>query len=314
MRVLVTGGAGFIGSVLVRASLEAGDSVRVLDDFSTGRRENLRTVRADVEILEGTIVDPATVLEAARGCDAVFHLAALASVSQSVEDPVRSHAVNATGTLNVLEAARKIGVRRVVYASSCSVYGDAAKPPIAETAPTRPVSPYALQKLVGELYLQRYHALYGLPGVALRFFNVYGPGQDPRSPYAAVIPRFVSALVKGETPILFGDGEQVRDFVFVRDVAAACRVALEASGSVCGRTFNVGSGAGVSMRSLLASIGRILGCEEVRPEVGPARPGDVRESVADVCAAAEDLGWRGTTPLDRGLAEVANACAGTGSS
>ncbi len=313
MRVLVTGGAGFIGSVLVRASLEAGDSVRVLDDFSTGRRENLSTVRADVEILEGTIVDPGTVVDAARGCDAVFHLAALASVSQSVEDPVRSHAVNATGTLNVLEAAREIGVRRVVYASSCAVYGDAAKPPIAETAPTLPVSPYALQKLVGELYLQRYHALYGLPGVGLRLFNVYGPGQDPRSPYAAVIPRFVSALVKGEIPILHGDGEQVRDFVFVRDVVLAFRAALGASGSVCGRIFNVGSGAGVSMRSLLDRIGRIVGCDEIRPDSGPPRPGDVRESVADVRAATDELGWRATTPLDRGLAEVADACVATGS-
>jgi nucleoside-diphosphate-sugar epimerase len=312
VRVLVTGGAGFIGSNLVRACLEDGESVRVLDDFSTGRRENLSAIREDVEIVEGSVVDLAAVREAVRGCDVVFHLAALPSVPLSVEDPVRTHAVNATGTLHVLEAAREIGVDRVVYASSCSVYGDRPKPPISESAPAQPVSPYALQKRVGELYLQRFHELYAVPGVGLRFFNVYGPDQDPRSPYAAVIPRFVSAVAKGETPVVFGDGAQVRDFVFVRDVAAACRTAAAAPEQASGQLFNVASGEGVSMLDLLERVCRTLGREDVHADHGPPRAGDVRESVGDVRLTAERLGWRAMTPLDRGLSEVSDALVGKG--
>jgi UDP-glucose 4-epimerase len=312
VRVLVTGGAGFIGSNLVRACLEDGESVRVLDDFSTGCRENLSSVCEEVEIVEGSVVDLAAVREAVRGCDVIFHLAALPSVPLSVEDPVRTHAVNATGTLHVLEAARDIGVSRVVYASSCSVYGDTPKPPISEAAPAQPVSPYALQKRVGELYLQRFHELYGVPGVALRFFNVYGPDQDPRSPYAAVIPRFVSAVAKGETPVIFGDGAQVRDFVFVRDVSAACRNAAAAPEEASGQLFNVASGEGVSMLDLLERVCHTLGREDVRAEHGPPRAGDVRESVGDVRLAAERLGWRARTPLDRGLSEVADVLVGKG--
>jgi UDP-glucose 4-epimerase len=312
VRVLVTGGAGFIGSNLVRACLEDGESVRVLDDFSTGCRENLSSVCEEVEIVEGSVVDLAAVREAVRGCDVIFHLAALPSVPLSVEDPVRTHAVNATGTLHVLEAARDIGVSRVVYASSCSVYGDTPKPPISEAGPAQPVSPYALQKRVGELYLQRFHELYGVPGVALRFFNVYGPDQDPRSPYAAVIPRFVSAVAKGETPVIFGDGAQVRDFVFVRDVSAACRNAAAAPEEASGQLFNVASGEGVSMLDLLARVCHTLGREDVRAEHGPPRAGDVRESVGDVRLAAERLGWRARTPLDRGLSEVADVLVGKG--
>ncbi len=314
MRVLVTGGGGFIGSHLVRACLEAGDAVRVLDDFSTGRRENLSAVRADVEVVEASVVDLGAVRQALRGCEVVYHLAALPSVPLSVEDPVRTHAVNATGTLHVLEAARELGVRRLVFASSCSVYGDGSAPPISETAPLLPVSPYALQKCVGELYLRRFHALYGVPAIGLRFFNVYGPNQDPRSPYAAVVPRFVSAVTKRERPVIFGDGEQVRDFVFVRDVAEACRAAAEAPDDASGEPFNVASGEGVSVLRLLEAVCRVLGREGVVPEHRPPRPGDVRESVGDVRAARAHLGWGATTPLERGLTEVAEALAGRAAS
>ena len=225
MRVLVTGGAGFIGSHLVRACLEAGDDVRVFDDFSTGKSENLRDVAREIEVVEASVVDRSALERAARGCEVVYHHAAIASVPRSVDDPVGTHAVNATGTLHALEAARCAGARRVVYASSSAVYGDDERLPKHEDMPARPRSPYALQKQSGESYCEQYARLYGLECVPLRYFNVFGPRQDPKSMYAGVIPLFVTALCAGARPRIFGDGLQSRDFVYVADVVAANRAA-----------------------------------------------------------------------------------------
>lgn len=307
MRVLVTGGAGFIGSHLVRACLEAGARVRVLDDFSTGRRDRLSGVAGEVEILEGSVADPEAVARATRGCEVVHHLAALPSVQLSVEDPVRTHVANATGTLAVLDAARKLGVRRVVYASSCSVYGNPARTPIAEDSSPAPLSPYALQKYVGELYAERFLGLYGLEVVTLRYFNVYGPGQDADSAYAAVVPRFVTALLKGEPPQIFGDGKQSRDFVYVKDVVAANLAAARAPSSVAGARLNVGTGAACSVSELLSTVARVLDRDGVRPEHRPARPGEARHAVADVTRAASVLAWKARTSLEAGIAATARA-------
>jgi UDP-glucose 4-epimerase len=310
VRVLVTGGAGFIGSHLVRGCLEAGDEVRVLDDFSTGRREKLSAVKEDVAVIEGTVTDLATVRRAAEGCGVIHHLAALPSVPLSVEDPVGTHHVNATGTLHVLEAARELGVHRVVYSSSCAVYGDSERLPASEDGPVSPLSPYALQKRIGELYAERFAGLYGLETVALRYFNVYGPGQDADSAYAAVIPRFLTAVSKGEPPRIHGDGRQSRDFVYVGDVVRANLAAAGAPSEVSGECFNVAGGTGITILDLLGAVGRALGHEGTEAEHVPPRQGDVRQSVADVGKARERLGWRATTSLEEGLGETARGLAG----
>ena len=309
MRVLVTGGAGFIGSNLVRGCLEADYEVRIIDDFSTGRRENLTGVREEVELIEGSVTDLETVREASESCEVVFHLAALPSVPLSVEDPTRTHGVNVTGTVNVLEAARKIGVRRVIFASSCAIYGEPERLPISEETPPRPLSPYALQKYVSEVYVSRYVELYGLEAVILRYFNVYGPNQDPASTYAAVIPRFLRAVAKGEPPSVYGDGAQSRDFVYVRDVVEANLAAARAPVGVSGERFNVGRGTPVTVLELLDAVARVLGREEASPEHQPPRPGDLRHSVADARRAAEQLGWHARTALELGLVETARALA-----
>jgi UDP-glucose 4-epimerase len=296
LRVLVTGGAGFIGSHLVRGSL---------DDFSTGSRENLSGVRESVEIVEGSVTEPDTLREVVSACEVVFHLAALPSVELSVEDPARTHLVNAMGTLHVLEAARHTGVRRVVCASSCAIYGNPKQLPVSEDTPPHPLSPYAVQKYVAELYASRFAELYGLEAVSLRYFNVYGPDQDPASPYAAVIPRFLRAVSKGERPVIFGDGCQTRDFVYVRDVVAANLAAASAPAAVSGKVFNVARGHQVTLLELLDAVARSLGRDAVRAEHGPPRPGDVRDSVADVRRAERELDWRAETPLEEGLAQTA---------
>jgi UDP-glucose 4-epimerase len=310
VRVLVTGGAGFIGSHLVRGCLEAGDEVRVLDDFSTGRREKLSSVQGDVTVIEGTVTDPATVRRAGEGCEVIHHLAALPSVPLSVEDPVGTHHVNATGTLHVLQAARELGVRRVVYSSSCAVYGDSERLPASEDDPVSPLSPYALQKRIGELYAERFASLYGLETVALRYFNVYGPSQDADSAYAAVVPRFLTAVSKGEPPRIHGDGRQSRDFVYVGDVVRANLAAAGGPSEVSGECFNIAGGTGITILELLEAIGRALGLEGIEAEHAPPRPGDVRQSVADVGKARERIGWRATTPLEEGLGETARGLAG----
>jgi UDP-N-acetylglucosamine/UDP-N-acetyl-alpha-D-glucosaminouronate 4-epimerase len=300
MKVLVTGGAGFIGSNLVRGLLARGDDVRVLDNFSTGRRENLDEL--DVELVEGELRSYERVHAAVRGCELVFHQGALGSVPRSVQDPLTTSAVNVEGTLNVLLAARDAGVRRVVCASSSSVYGAAPDLPKVETLPTLPISPYAVAKLAAEGYCRAFSQVYGLETVALRYFNVFGPRQDPNSQYSAVIPHFITAALQGKGVTIFGDGEQSRDFTYVDNVVEANLLAMKAS-DVSGQTYNIACGYRISLNDLVASIGRILG-RTIEPEYGPPRPGDVRHSMADITLAREQLGYEVGVSFDEGLAQT----------
>ncbi len=301
MRVLITGGAGFIGSRLVRACLEQGDDVRVLDDFSTGRMENLADLQDASEVVKGSLVDFETVQRSVSGREIVYHLGALPSAIQSVDEPVRTHAVNASGTVHVLEAARLGGVRRVVFASSCAIYGNCSTLPLSEELPPLPDSPYALQKLSGELYCQQFGRLHGLETVALRYFNVFGPRQDPRSLYAAVVPRFLTAVVRGNPPHIHGDGRQSRDFVHVDDAVAATRAAALAPPECAGETINVARGDRVTVLELLERVARAAGRDALAPVFEPARSGDVRHSQADISKAERLLGWRPRITLAEGL-------------
>ena len=304
MKVLVTGGAGFIGSTLVRALLERGDEVVVLDDLSTGRRENLEGLEGSIELHEGDVRDAAAVERAVAGCQAVSHQAAEVSVPRSVEDPVRCTQVNVTGTVVLLEAARRAGLRAFVLASSCAVYGDAGGgEPRGETDETRPLSPYAASKLAGEQFVSAAAALHGLGALSLRYFNVYGARQDPSSPYAAVIPKLAEALRAGSEPVIFGDGGQTRDFVHVDDVVRANLAALAAPPEAAGRVFNVGTGCSTDLLSLADAIGRRLGCDR-QPRHEPERVGDLRHSRARVELAERVLGFRASLDLEAGLART----------
>jgi UDP-glucose 4-epimerase len=296
---LVTGGAGFIGSHLVEALAAAGRPVRVLDDFSTGQRDNLAHVRPAPEVQDGDVGDPAAVERAVAGAGVVFHLAALASVQKSVEDPAATHRVCATGSLNVLDAARRAGVRRVVYAASASAYGIPEGEVQTEDDPVRPLSPYAAAKLTGEQYAHAFTACYGLETVSLRFFNIFGPRQRADSPYSGVIALFVHALLEGRTPRVFGDGLQTRDFTYVANVVQALRKAAEVPG-VAGRVYNVGTGRGTSLLDLLAVLNRLLGTDR-KPEHGPSRAGDIRHSRADISRARRELGYEPDVSLEEGL-------------
>jgi nucleoside-diphosphate-sugar epimerase len=298
----VTGGAGFIGGHVVEHLLAAGWEVRVLDDLSTGRAENLAGVRDCVELIRGDVRDPAAVARALAGAEVVFHQAAIPSVPRSVEEPIRTNDVNVAGTLQVLEGARRAGVRRVVYAASSSAYGDTPVLPKVETLPATPLSPYALQKYAGEIYCHQYTVLHGLETVALRYFNIYGPRQDPESEYAAVIPRFVRAALSGERPTVYGDGEQTRDFTFVGDAARANLLAADAERAP-GAVINVASGRRTSLNQLWAGIRRTLG-STLEPHHAPPRPGDVRDSLADLGRARELLGYEPAVSLDEGLRET----------
>jgi UDP-glucose 4-epimerase len=301
MRVLVTGGAGFIGSHLVEELLQRGDSVRVLDDFSTGRRENLKPWQNDLEILEADLRDPAQVRLAVTGMDRVFHLAAFISVPQSMLDPETCFAVNVGGTVGLLEASRKAGVQKVVLASSTAVYGDTDVFPTTEETPLQPLSPYAVSKQVNELYARLYTQTFNLPVVALRFFNVYGPRQRPDSPYAAAIPIFVNLLVAGQTITIFGDGRQSRDFIFVKDVVHANLLA--ANSEAAGEAYNICSGHETTMLDLLEELS---GLSLRQPEVrfSAPRPGDIFRSVGSPLKAREAFGFKAQTSLVDGLAET----------
>lgn len=299
MKALVTGGAGFIGSHIVTRLLSLGHGVRVLDNFATGRRENLVEVKARIELVEGDICDFDTVRHAVDGMTWVFHQAALPSVARSVEDPLLTNAVNVAGTLNVLVAARDGGVRRVVYAASSSAYGDTPTLPKVETMPASPLSPYALQKYAGEQYCQMFTRLYGLEAVALRYFNVFGPRQDPASYYAAVIPKFISMLVRGEPPTVHGDGEQSRDFTYIDNVIDANLLAAE-SAMAAGQVINVACGDRITLNHLLDRLRAILNVD-VHALHGPPRPGDVRHSLADIGKAEKLLGYKPRVDLDEGL-------------
>jgi nucleoside-diphosphate-sugar epimerase len=299
---LVTGGAGFIGSHLVDALLAASWAVRVLDDFSSGREENLAHSKGRVELVPGDLADPDTIGDAVRDVELVFHQGAVPSVPRSVAEPLRTHRVNVDGTLLLLDAARKAGVRRVVYAASSSAYGDTETLPKVETMPVNPRSPYALQKYAGEVYCRLYNELYGLETVALRYFNVFGPRQDPQSEYAAVVPRFISACLLRRAPTVYGDGEQTRDFTFVADVVRANLAAADAP-KAPGEVINVAGGRQISLNGLLASIQRVVG-SAITPRHDAARVGDVRHSLADLRRAGELLGWRPQVPLEEGLRQT----------
>lgn len=297
--VLVTGGAGFIGSHLVEALIRRGDRVRVFDNFSTGRRENVEHLLNDIELIEGDLRDFDAVRRAVAGVEVVFHQAALASVQRSVDDPMTTNAVNVTGTLHVLMAARDAGVQRVVFASSSSVYGDTPTLPKVETQAPQPLSPYAVSKLAGEQYCMAFSVVYGLPSIALRYFNVFGPRQDPHSEYAAVIPRFIDRMVRGLPPIIYGDGLQSRDFTYIENVVDANLAAAEAPAG-CSAVFNVGAGERTSLLDLAAQINHVLGCR-LTPEHHPPRAGDVRHSLASIEAIGHSLGYAPRVTLSEGL-------------
>ena len=299
MTVLVTGGGGFIGSHIVERLLNDGERVRVLDNFATGSRANLLPFMDDIELVEGDLQSYERAHTAVRGCDAVFHQAALPSVPRSVQDPLTSNASNVIGTLNVLLAARDEGVRRVVFASSSSVYGSNPTLPKVEDLPTLPFSPYAVAKLAAEGYCRSFTAVYGLETVALRYFNVFGPRQDPLSQYAAVIPNFITAALEGGTITINGDGEQSRDFTYVENVVEANLAAMAAEGAA-GKAYNVACGERVSLNDLVRQLAQLTG-RELDPIHGPDRAGDVKHSQADISAAERDLGYRPIVDFEEGL-------------
>lgn len=286
---LVTGGAGFIGSHLARRLLLDGHRVRVLDNFSTGSRDNLDGLLADIELIEGDLRDLDRLRAAVQGIEVVFHQAALPSVARSLADPIATHENNATGTLNLLVAARDAGVRRLVAASSSSLYGDAPVECKREDLPIAPRSPYAVSKLAAEQYCRSFAIGYGMETVALRYFNVFGPRQDPDSPYAAVVPRFITAMLRGDRPIMFGDGRQSRDFTYIENVVEANLLAAAAP-RAAGEVINVACGDSYSLLDLMDNLNSILD-RRVEPLFAEARPGDVRHSRADISKAGELLGY-----------------------
>jgi len=304
-RTLVTGGAGFIGSHLVRALVEAGARVRVLDNLSTGSLGSLAGLEGRIDFQEADIRNAVACRTACAGADTVFHLAAYISVPGSLQDPVTSDAINIGGTLNLLLAARDAGARRVVFSSSSAVYGNAEVLPIKEETPPNPLSPYGVEKVYGEQMCRVFSGCFGLETVALRYFNVYGPGQNPESEYAAVIPRFLARVRAGQPPVIFGDGEQTRDFVHVEDVARANLLAATRPG-ISGVALNVASGRPTSLNELARVIGRVMG-SAVRPEHGPERPGDVRHSSGCPERARHVLGFAASRGLEAGLAQMARS-------
>jgi len=305
---LVTGGAGFIGSALVRALLARGDRVRVIDNFYSGKRENLAGVAADVELIEGDIRDGGALGRALEGVEIIFHEAAIASVPRSLADPMASHDVNATATLGLLAAAKRAGVRRLVYAASSAAYGDTPTLPKVETMPAAPLSPYAVSKLAAEQYCQVFAGAYGLETVCLRYFNVFGPHQDPTSEYAAVIPRFITAALAGRGVTIFGDGSQSRDFCYIDNTVEANLAAAGAAG-VSGQVFNVACGAATTLNEVVLLIGEIVG-RPVAVTYAPGRVGDVRHSLADITAARDRLGYRAAVSFRDGLARTVSWYAG----
>ena len=296
---LVTGGAGFIGSNIAERLVRLGKEVRVLDNFSTGKRENLSAFEEKIDVIEGDIADPSVCRRAVSGVKYVLHQAALPSVPRSVKDPIATNNANVVGTLNMLQAAREAGVKRFVYASSSSVYGDSEVLPKVETMNPAPLSPYAVSKLAGEYYCKVFFQLFGLETVSLRYFNVFGPRQDPTSDYAAVVPKFVSALLRKEPPRIYGDGEQTRDFTFVENVVDANLAGTEAP-NCAGRVFNIACGARITVNRLAELLGEYLGVRVPAVHV-ERRPGDVMHSLADIGAARDGLGYEPGIGVEDGL-------------
>jgi nucleoside-diphosphate-sugar epimerase len=299
---LVTGAAGFIGSDIVEELVRRGERVRALDNLSTGKRSNIEPFLGNIDFVEGDITDSSVVAEAMQGVDYVLHQAALPSVPRSVADPLVSHEINATGTLKMLLAARDAGVKRLVFASSSSVYGDSPTMPKHEGMPTQPRSPYAVNKLAGEEYTRIFASLYGLPTVALRYFNVFGPRQDPHSAYAAVIPAFIAAMLENRQPTIYGDGTQTRDFTYVSNVVHANLLACESS-SADGMALNVACGESFSLLDLVKHINRLLGTN-IEPLFEPERKGDVKHSLAAIDQARERLGYAPQVSFEEGLART----------
>lgn len=305
-RYLVTGGAGFIGSNLVRFLLAQGHDVVVVDDLSTGKRENLDALPPGgaLELIEGDIRDRATMNRAVAGTVGVFHEAAVGSVPRSVENPQLSHDVNVNGTITVLEAARAAGVRRVIFAASSSAYGDQPTSPKHEQMVPDPISPYAAGKLACEGYMRAYALVYGMETLSLRYFNVFGPRQDPAGAYAAVIPAFVAAILRGQRPAVFGDGEQSRDFCYIDNVVRANWLAMNAPADACrGLPVNIACNRGTSLNQMLQLLGEMLG-RDVRADYQPARPGDVKHSLADVSRARELIGYEPQVYFEEGLSKA----------
>ncbi len=305
-KYLVTGGAGFIGSSIAERLLGQGERVRIIDDFSTGRRINVETLKGPVEIVEGSICDAAVVKKAMQGIEVVFHQAAIPSVSRSVDDPQMSMFANVQGTTVVLDEARRAGVRRLVFAASSSAYGNTPTLPKVETMPPAPLSPYAVSKLTGEELLRVFSALYGIETLALRYFNVFGPRQDPASEYAAVIPKFITAALTGTRPLVFGDGEQTRDFCFIDNTVDANLLAAATKNKLSGQVINIACGDRISLNQLLAHIGEETQTK-LAAEYKETRAGDVKDSLADITRARELIGFEPKVRVREGLARTVAA-------
>ena len=303
MDYLVTGGAGFIGSNIVEHLVGQGKSVRVFDNFSSGKRENVRAFAGKAEIVEGDLRDAKSIQQVVNGVRFVLHLGAIPSVTRSVEDPRTTTEVNITGTVNLLLAARDAGVKRVVFTSSSSVYGDTPTLPKREEMTPSPLSPYAVHKITGEYYSRVFWRLYGLETISLRYFNVFGPRQDPQSQYAAVIPRFITAIMRDESPIIFGDGKQTRDFSHIDNVIDANVAACEAPNEALGESFNIACGSRISLLGLVDTVNKILG-KKIKPKFDPPRPGDILHSQADISKAEKLLGWKPRVEFSEGIAKT----------
>ncbi|MDR2642596.1 MAG: SDR family oxidoreductase [Planctomycetaceae bacterium] len=306
MKYLITGGAGFIGSNLARYILDKGHEVVVLDNFATGKRENLADIMDKITLIEGDIRDKTAVDAAISGCVAIFHEGALGSVPRSVADPVASHDTNVNGTLTVLQSARNANVKRVVFAASSSAYGEQPESPKIETMPALPISPYAASKTACEAYMQTYAAAYKMETISLRYFNVFGPRQDPFGAYAAVIPAFVSKILRGEQPEVFGDGEQTRDFCYIENVCYANWLAANAPAENCdGRPMNIACNSAVSLNQILNKLQQLMQ-KNVKPIYKPTRAGDVKHSLADITLAEKKIGYKPLVYFDEGLERAIN--------
>ena len=300
---LVTGGGGFIGSNMIRFLLAKGQKVRVLDNFETGKRENLAEVSRDIELIEGDIRDMSVVKRAVEGAEVVYHLAALGSVPRSMKDPAMAHDVNVNGTFNVLMAARDAKVRRVVFASSSSVYGQSPVLPQHENLPLAPISPYGATKAIAEIYFRAFYETYGFQSVCLRYYNVFGPRQDPTSQYAAAIPLFVSALMRNQSPKIFDDGEQSRGFTYIENVMQANWLAANAK-ETHGEAMNISTSSAVTVNTVVKTISKLLGKEHIKPVYVPPRPGDIKYSLADVKKAKKIIGYEPLVTFEEGIAKA----------
>ena len=300
---LITGGAGFIGSNMVRFLLEKGQKVRVLDNFETGRRENLAEVTGRIELIEGDIRDMDTVRRAAAGAEVVYHLAALGSVPRSVKDPATSHDVNVNGIVNMLIAARDAKARRFIFSSSSSVYGQSKVLPQHEGLPLAPISPYGATKAAGEIYCRTFYETYGLQTISLRYYNVFGPRQDPTSQYAAAIPLFVSALLRDKAPTIFDDGQQSRGFTYIDDVTEANWLAANAK-ETHGEAVNISTKNAVTVNTVVNVIRKLMGKENIKPVYAPPRPGDIKHSLADITRAKEVIGYEPFISFEEGITKA----------